>query len=272
MSTTFSLQQVTALAMRSGAITPYESAAMLEWSKVNPETLTGRPDLLQQALYWQDRTAKLVESPMIQRAIHAAPAPTLSFQKHQPAQAMKATVNNAMGNHTLQQQTAPQQRSMAYGQPSQGVVAYDQSQMVKRGPQIQAPDLTGALVGVKRALDELPARFAALAQRSEARQQRQRGQVVWRGAGGSTLTRVESAQQQPQLPVSPFTGQPSQIRAAVLHTTGQPQQALNQHPYYQQQQAEYQAMQQRASYEASLPISPFTGQPSSIRAAILKTT
>lgn len=120
MSTKFDLQQALTFAMKSGAISPDESARMGEWSKVDPERLTGNPAALQQCLYWQDQAQKLIESPIIQRAIHAAPVPALAPQKHHNHLEAKGAINRAMSNDTLQ--GYPQQRSHTYGQQSQPVV------------------------------------------------------------------------------------------------------------------------------------------------------
>lgn len=306
-------QRLLTFCMRAGLTTPYEAAAIAEWSKVPYSKLIGRPDLELQKKHYEAREQALREHPAVDKNLRPAPAPTLSAQRHHSPDAMKATVNDAAGNHTLQQQNAPQSRSVGYGQSKKKIVAYDQSQVVKTQPvtkseaTLTTPQLfPEGIPQVNRSQAVTPAivkgpfyrfigrsrttgnrRFELITKgdpvrsgenlyqknpkgrfdligKAAVQQPETTGRVVWRGPGGSTLTRVDEPA---QLPVSPYTGQPSQIRAAVLQTTGQPQPALNPPKYVQDEQIRRGQVNQQA-----LPISPFTGQPSQITAVVRMTS
>jgi hypothetical protein len=293
-------QELLKLCMKAGLTDPYGAAAIVEWSKVPYSKLIGRPDLEQQKKHYEAREQALRENPTVQKAIQPAPSPTLSPKKHQSAAVVQDMIRRGWSNDTMTGQ-APQQRSHTYGQQAQpvqrgGYVYYDATPNHRLSQQLTAPagaylnepqmtvkaevqQIQGALEQVKRNLEALARRFQKPKVKPQTEAQKlaakltKLAQVRRSGAIQPKKAAVQQPAPAPALPISPFTGQPSSITAAVRATTmGEPNPTLGQHPYQVQQAIEAQALQQRAAYDNSLPISPFTGQPSSIRAAILKTT
>ncbi len=174
MSTKFSTVDALALGVKHKQITLYEAGMMLKAALTNPNSLAGKPLELKSHLFWDEAKEKFLQSPFLQDQIHAAATPTLSVQKFHSAQAMKATINDAMSNRSMTQQ-APKARSI---------------------PAVQAPTLIQR--GNTVIVDMTP----------------QSRRIVWRGPGGSTLTKVE------ELPTSPITGQPSSLTALIRASVG----------------------------------------------------
>lgn len=222
-----------------------ERSHLHKWASIDPNALTTRPDLLEQCLYWQDRRDRYIKSPQVQNSyveVHRAGLNVPSVQGISIRDAARRGLY-------AEQQPAPVQQAQ-----------------VRKGPQYsvqQTPDpqLKAAVRNLQRTLDELPARFAAVAQKSQVRATRPPAQVQ----------RSQAAAQAPQLPISPITGQPSSITALTRRSVGlDGGEVLNQHPYHVEQQRQAQAVATKAQYEQSLPISPITGKPSSITAMARK--
>jgi len=255
MATVFSIYEV----HRIAGTPPAHVAKMDLYRGIDPAQLAGRPDLQRDCIFWQQQELNVEQSPLIQQSITAR-APGLNIPSPQGMSIAQAARRGLYGQQPAQVQQA---------QVHKGAVAY-----VQQAPD---PELQKAARDLQRSINELPARLAAAVQRSQATAQRrpdqvQRSRVL--SQSKPVLRSLEGGQAAPAqgLPVSPITGQPSSITGLVRRSVGldggptPPQNLPNQKAveYYQQQQVANQVAVQKAQYEQSLPISPHTGQPSSL--------
>lgn len=224
--------------------TPAAHVAKMDlYRGIDPAQLAGRPDLQRDCIFWQREELNVVQSPLIQRSI-SAQTPGLNIPT---GQGMSIAAAARRGLY------AQQPAQVRQAQVHKGAVAY-----VQQKPD---PGLQRALNNVQAELLALPARFAAAVHRSQAQSTRR-----------PALVQRSQTTAPAQYPVSPITGQPSSLTGLVRRSVGldggptPPQNLPGQKAveYYQQQQIAQQTQAQKAAYEASLPISPYTGQPSSL--------
>lgn len=310
MSTKFSTDQLLSYAVKARITTPAHAQVMKNWANVDPQTLVTQPQALAQCLAAQKALEHLGQHPAVQAAIVPAEAPHASIdqQNLQQANIARATIRDVLGHPE-----PPVQRSVTYGQQAapvqKGYVTYDATPGYRQ-PQVQ-PDLTikAEVERIQAALDQVVKNFAAALQQAGPPTQKSAlyrkvglsprgnrvfepitsedparpGEQVFRKKSkgkfemvGKAATVQKAAVQAPapyQLPVSPVTGEPSSITAAVRATTmGEPNPTANLHPVHTEALRQQQAFQQQANYKNGLPVSPITGKPSQITATIRKST
>lgn len=314
MSSKFSTDQLLAFAVKARITTPAHAQVMKNWANVDPQTLVTQPQALAQCLAAQKALENLAQHPRIQEAITPAQPQQVQPNEAQQANIRRAELQQANSNQALYAsgllQAPPQPRSITYGQQAapvqKGYVHVD----LTPGRQPQ-PDLTikAEVERIQSALDQVVKNFAAALQQAGPPTQKSAlyrkvglsprgnrvfeqitsedparpGEQVFRKKSkgkfvlvGKAATVQKAAVQAPapyQLPVSPVTGEPSSITAAVRATTmGEPNPTANLHPVHTEALRQQQALQQQANYKNGLPVSPVTGEPSQITATIRKST
>lgn len=280
MSTKFSMSQLVSFAQKAGVIDGQTGQMILRYAGVDAEKLAD-PMQLRQALYWQDQAERLAQHPTIQDAIIPAGPPTA----RQAQQAI--VINRSTGQASLvpvnqpvqPARRMPVQRSNApqYYVQVEPTYAPAPVQATKSAVTITPPQITGQPVQKSHAAPRLYRKVGvnfsgpqprpimkAVTEYEPARP----GEQIYEKTGANTYRLIQRSAAQ-ELPISPFTGAPSAITALCRRSVGlDAPDVAHQHPYMVEQQRQQQAVMQRAQYESSLPISPFTGKPSSITAMV----
>lgn len=238
MSTKYTVQQALVEGIKGGVISQQQARKMLWALTVDPHTLAGDPLRLKAHTYWEKEGTDFLQSPFIQRSITPAGPPTAPT----PQRSINIDSRTWKASFAQPKQSAPVQQARP---KSRQATAYLQ-QPSKPTAQTQKADLISA-----------PNLATTPVQRSQTQSTRR---PVQKAATAQPVQRSAPAQ---GLPISPYTGQPSQIRAVVLRSLGEAQPALNQPQYFIDQQVQTPMISQ-----AETAISPITGKPSSLTALV----
>lgn len=275
MSTQFSLNQLFELHK-----TPPGQRQWLQWAaNTDPDSLRGNPQALQVLLNLQQTVKAMIESPLTQKNITATPAQGQGLNLPQP---QGLTIRAAMDAQAYQSGRVPQQPPAQAVPQQRSRVQYFVQQNAAPAPQpqpqlIQAPNLNKVEARQSQAIvKRAGAKYYRLtgkrgtsgnpqARRLAADETPRVGDYQRVGDNWSVIAEAQPAKSQAanQLPVSPYTGRPSQIRAVVLKSVGEPQPALNQPQYAIDQQVKAAVMP-----TVEMAISPVTGKPSSLTATV----